>query len=308
MRNLIAAIFLLSLSSLLFSAPGDLVWRFRTAGYHLSSPCVSEGVVYIGSGIDDPFETGFLYAINCRNENLRWKYQTDSTVGSSPCVSNGIIYIGDQGHYISAINCSNGSLKWSCYTGLSVSSPCVSQGVVYVGSSDTYLYAINCPDETLKWKFRTSGSIFSSPCVSDGIVYVGSDDYYLYAINCSDGILKWKFRTNGSVFSSPCVSDSVVYVGSCDHYLYAIEAYGYKGFKNNKSASYIPAKYFSVSPNPFSYRLSLSLPSSGSIYSLTGQLIMNLTKGKHSLDTSEWTNGVYIVYCGKETKKIIKID
>ncbi|MBN1232067.1 MAG: hypothetical protein JXA60_01765, partial [Candidatus Coatesbacteria bacterium] len=64
------------------------------------------------------------------------------------------------------------------------------------------------------------------------------------------------------------------------------------GFKNRTSSSLLPYHSFSVSPNPFSGRLMISLPSSGAIYSLTGQLIMKLPKGKHSIDTSKWREGV----------------
>ncbi|MBN1231747.1 MAG: T9SS type A sorting domain-containing protein, partial [Candidatus Coatesbacteria bacterium] len=88
----------------------------------------------------------------------------------------------------------------------------------------------------------------------------------------------------------------------------AFSPIGQTGFKDNKSASYIPAPSLSISPNPFSDRLAITVPSSGAIYSLTGQLVMNLTKGKHSLDTSKWREGIYIVKAGKETKKIIKIN
>ncbi|MBN1232124.1 MAG: PQQ-binding-like beta-propeller repeat protein [Candidatus Coatesbacteria bacterium] len=188
------------------------------------------------------------------------------------------------------------------------SSPCVSDGVVYIGSRDDYLYAINCSDGTLKWRYKTDFWIYlSSPCVSDGVVYVGSCDHYLNAINCSTGTLKWKYKTGSWVYSSPCIAVGIVYVGSDDYYLYAIETYINTGYSSNKSTSYIPSKSFSISPNPFSSRLSLSLPSSGAIYSLTGQLIMKLDKGKHSLDTSSWKQGVYIIKTGKECKRVVKV-
>ncbi|MBN1232509.1 MAG: WD40 repeat domain-containing protein [Candidatus Coatesbacteria bacterium] len=86
-----------------------------------------------------------------------------------------------------------------------------------------------------------------------------------------------------------------------------INPVNFTGFNNYNSSSSLPSHSLSISPNPFSSRLSLSLLSSGSIYSLAGQLIMKLDKGKHSLDTSKWREGVYIVKAGKECKKIVKI-
>ncbi|MBN1234113.1 MAG: hypothetical protein JXA60_12220 [Candidatus Coatesbacteria bacterium] len=82
----------------------------------------------------------------------------------------------------------------------------------------------------------------------------------------------------------------------------------YTSFNDNKSASHIPTKSFTASPNPFSSRLSVSLPSSGAVYSITGRLIMKLPKGNHSLDTSKWREGVYIVKAGKECKKVVKVE
>ncbi|MBN1234223.1 MAG: PQQ-binding-like beta-propeller repeat protein [Candidatus Coatesbacteria bacterium] len=160
----------------------------------------------------------------------------------------------------------------------------------------------------LIWRYQTGDWVYSSPCVSDGVVYVGSFDTNLYAINCSDGTLKWRYKTGGTVSSSPCVSDGVVYIRSNDKYLYAIETYGYSNFKDNKSASYIPAKSFSASPNPFTDRLTISLLSTGAVYSLTGQLIMKLDKGKHSINTTSWREGVYIVKSGKECKRVVKVN
>ncbi|MBN1232899.1 MAG: PQQ-binding-like beta-propeller repeat protein, partial [Candidatus Coatesbacteria bacterium] len=87
MRNLLIAMILLSLSSLLFSAPGDLIWRYQTGYWVDSSPCVSDGVVFVGSG------DNYLYAINSSSGTLKWRYMTGSYVYSSPCVSDGVVFV-----------------------------------------------------------------------------------------------------------------------------------------------------------------------------------------------------------------------
>ncbi|MBN1231746.1 MAG: T9SS type A sorting domain-containing protein, partial [Candidatus Coatesbacteria bacterium] len=93
-----------------------------------------------------------------------------------------------------------------------------------------------------------------------------------------------------------------------DIYLVKTDKDGETGFSSYVSTKSLPTPSLSISPNPFSTHLSVSLPSSGAVYSLTGQFIMNLSKGKHSLDTSKWREGVYIVKSGKECKRIIKIN
>jgi WD40 repeat protein len=78
------------------------------------------------------------------------------------------------------------------------------------------------------------------------------------------------------------------------------------GFADNKTSQYKPY-VFSVSPNPFKERLRITLPSEASVYSLTGNLIMKLDKGVHTIDTAKWGNGVYIVKCSDEVKRVVKI-
>src|ERR1700730_10409627 len=89
------------------SATGQLKWKFQTAGehrftakhmhgslpeaetmpdpfdYYLSSPCVSGGAIYFGSG------DGNVYSLNASSGKLNWKFQTGDVVHASPAVSNG---------------------------------------------------------------------------------------------------------------------------------------------------------------------------------------------------------------------------
>ncbi len=79
------------------------------------------------------------------------------------------------------------------------------------------------------------------------------------------------------------------------------------GFSSTLFPKALPVA-LSASPNPFTSRLSLSLPSPAAIYSLTGSLIKTLPKGKHEMDTSSWKAGVYLIKCGKETKRVVKLN
>ena len=185
-------------------------------------------------------------------------------------------------------------------------SPCVSDEIVYFGA-EYYIYAVYALNCTLKWKYGIIGHTYSTPCISDSTLYIGSLDCNIYANNTVDGKLRWRYKTNDYIEgSSPCVSNGVAYIGSRDSCLYAIETYGYTGLKDTQSSSSLPSPSLSAFPNPFTNRLTLSLPTSGQVYSLTGQLIMQLDRGKHSLDTSKWREGVYVVKAGNKTKRVVK--
>jgi outer membrane protein assembly factor BamB len=94
------------------AATGKLKWKFKTAGerrfaathlhgaepaaetmpdpfdFYLSSPVVSGGAVYFGSGDTN------IYALDAATGAKLWNYQTGSGVDSSPTVVNGVVYVG----------------------------------------------------------------------------------------------------------------------------------------------------------------------------------------------------------------------
>ncbi|MBN1234098.1 MAG: T9SS type A sorting domain-containing protein [Candidatus Coatesbacteria bacterium] len=156
-----------------------------------------------------------------------------------------------------------------------------------------------------------------------GSIWKSSNPSNLYIL-CVDlnGEVLWEkefgdSNTKESPFCIDFISDGYILggdksQGECtetitDLYLLKVDKQGRSGFSSYVSAKSLPSPSLSISPNPFSNRLSLSLPSSGAIYSLTGQLIMKMDKGKHELDTSKWKQGVYIVKSGMESKRIVKV-
>ena len=200
---------------------GTLLWSYETGSRVESSPAVSGGVVYVGSG------DNHLYALDASTGDLLWSYEMGDNVylESSPAVSGGVVYVGSDDNHLYALDASTGDLLWSYKTGAYVeSSPAVSGGVVYVGSGDNHLYALDASTGDLLWSYETGDHVDSSPAVSGGVVYVGSDDNHLYALDASTGDLLWSYETGDYVESSPAVSGGVVYVGSYDNHLYALDA------------------------------------------------------------------------------------
>ncbi len=55
-----------------------LYWKFKTDDEIKSSPVISAGVVYIGSG------DGRLYALQQKNGKVKWSYQTPDAIEAPP--------------------------------------------------------------------------------------------------------------------------------------------------------------------------------------------------------------------------------
>jgi len=192
-------------------------WIAQTASSIISSPEVTNGIVYVGS------QDGKLYAFEAATGQQKWAAQTAGPIRSSPAVANGVVYIGSYDHKLYAFDAVSGQMKWAAPTGGAIeSSPAVVGGLVYVGSLDYRLYAFDAVSGQQKWAAPTGSAIESSPAVVGGVVYVGSDDSTLYAFDAGSG--KWVAPTGNAIYSSPAVVDGVVYVGSLDHKLYAFDA------------------------------------------------------------------------------------
>ncbi len=225
------------------AATGTKRWQFATLGEHrfmaphlngalplhemmpdpwdffLSSPAVSNGVVYIGSGDRN------VYALDAASGRLRWKFRTGNVVHSSPAVSNGMVYVGSWDAYFYALDAASGAVKWKFKTGEDrviynhvgiQSSPAVAGGVVYFGSRDAHVYALDATTGRRKWVFKTVGGAWasSSPAVAGGRVYFGEGSSGLYrGLDANTGRAIVTLEDVVAPFSSPAVAGSMLYVG-----------------------------------------------------------------------------------------------
>jgi eukaryotic-like serine/threonine-protein kinase len=235
------------------AAAGTLKWKFQTAGEHrftakhihgslpeaeampdpfdfyLSSPTLSAGAVYFGSG------DGNVYSLDAASGKLNWKYQTGDVVHASPAISNGTLYVGSWDSYFYALDAATGKEKWRFKTGEDAdvhnqvgiqSSAAVADGIVYFGCRDSNFYALDAATGEKKWIFNNKGSwVITSPAVYDGRVYFGTSDTKLfYAFESKAGgepLVSLKFTW--PIFSSPAIAGDTVYFGSHDGILRAVD-------------------------------------------------------------------------------------
>lgn len=194
------------------------LWSYTALGPVYSSPCVANGVVYVGS-LDHS-----VYALNALSGAKIWSYATSQEVYSSPCVANGIVYIGSYDSSLYALDATTGVQIWNYTTGNAIlTSPCVANGVVYFGSMDGSMYALNALTGAKIWNYTTDNIVWSSPCVANGVIYFGAA-FSLYALDATTGTQLWNYTTGNNVWSSPCVSGGIVYFGSYDGSVYALNA------------------------------------------------------------------------------------
>jgi outer membrane protein assembly factor BamB len=197
--------------------------------FYLSSPVVSNGRVYFGSG------DGNVYALDAHSGALVWTFATGNVVHASPTIADGTLYIGSWDHYFYALDANSGTLKWKFKTGEDndihnqegiQSSAVVSGGLVYFGCRDSRLYALDAKTGKQVWAYNNDGNrVIGSPAVSHGTIYWATSDSGLF--HASDALTgKDRFTLDFKhwpMFSSPAVAGDMVYIGSHTGRLYAID-------------------------------------------------------------------------------------
>jgi len=235
------------------ASTGALKWKFQTGGErrfagkhlhgvqpvaetmpdpfdcYLSSPLVSNGAVYFGSG------DGNVYSLNAASGAVNWKFKTGDVVHASPAIADGTLFIGSWDSYFYAIDAATGQEKWRFKTGEDPiiynqvgiqSSAAVVDGVVYFGCRDSHLYALDAITGQKNWAFAANGSwVVSSPAVHDGKIYfVTSDSSLVYALDAKSGEVLHSLGLNHwYLYSSPAIAGNVLYVGSTQGRLVAVD-------------------------------------------------------------------------------------
>lgn len=200
------------------TAGGTFLWKFATEAGINSSPTVWQDLVIIGS------EDGGVYGIDVRNGKKRWLFRTEKPVRSSPRVLDRIVFVGSDDQHFYALDGLRGVVIWKYRAWMPFrSSACIGNGVIYTGCDDGNVYSLDISSSSMKWKQRTQQPVMSTPYLSDGVLYAGSMDSHLYALNGQSGTPIWKYRTEHQIYSSPVVVGSTLYVGSADGSLYALD-------------------------------------------------------------------------------------
>lgn len=215
-------------------------FSFKTDGPVRSTPALSDGVLYFGSG------DGRFYAVDAATGGERWHFRTGGAVHSSPAVARGVVYFTSRDHLLYALDAATGRELWKFQMGKDLeyrngfdyylSSPTIADRGLYIGSGDGNLYAFDIGTKKLLWKYWSGSRIRSTPAVGKDLVLVGTMSGYVLALNRKDGSLKWKFATKGAslkiedfgfdrsaVVSSPSIADGTVTVGCRDGFIYALD-------------------------------------------------------------------------------------
>lgn len=204
---------------------GEVNWEFESPNHLVSSPTVSQGRVFFGSGAPEDEGDGYVHALEDKGDDYEeiWdRYFPNSNVRSTLAVTGNTVYFTTLG---------TSSIESAEQEGDSDTkdSRRDEYGITTQGreSSEATVWALDASDGSVKWKYQDGGA-FSSPAVAEEKVYVGirgDDNTNVVALDTNTGEVVWKnVLAADSITASPGYADGAVYIGDSDGTLYAFDA------------------------------------------------------------------------------------
>ncbi len=140
-------------------------------------------------------------------------YNYGMLIFSSPAIYRDTIYFGDRTGYVYALDKTNGDIKWKTeIPGPHFSSPKIYKDALYIGSIDGNLYKLDVKTGEMIWQFKTNAYIISSAAIYEDIVYINSQDSCLYALSI-DGEHIWTNKMEHSTYRSPVIYEGIILIG-----------------------------------------------------------------------------------------------
>jgi outer membrane protein assembly factor BamB len=224
-----------------FESEPTVKWRFKTNAPIISSPIVSDNVVYFG-GLDS-----VIYALDLNTGNTKWTAKTNGEIRSTFSIHESKLFVVGGNGVLSCWDKSTGKSIWRTvfdktalflaerkydFADYYTSSPLIQNNIIYFGSCNGFMRAINATNGDLIWSHRAQDIVHTTPVIYNDKIFFGSFDGNVYALKAQNGELIWKFKSIGQsyfplgeIHGSLAVSATgLIHVGSRDYNIYALDA------------------------------------------------------------------------------------
>ncbi|MDM7993538.1 MAG: PQQ-binding-like beta-propeller repeat protein [Candidatus Fermentibacter sp.] len=276
---------------------GEIVWNFGCGGFWDSSPCLVDGVIYIGGSFDD-----VVYAIDASDGSLIWQSPELGFITSTPAFHDGRVFVGvdelPPPNPVVALDSSTGAIEWQYLVPIWENwlhgSPGVADGLVFFGDATpteewtAYIRALDEETGEEIWSYGTTTSwmgVVGSPAITDGVMYIAASDSNLYAFGTG---LKWTYRDD--LYADLGTNELIVNswsggaIAASDTIQFVVTQTGIATNPGQDPAASDQA--LTIHPNPFascaSIAFELASPGVASVrvFDLSGRLVRTLRSGE----------------------------
>lgn len=195
------------------TANGRDGWQVDLPGkFQLATPCVVDGMVYIGGG----FGSYEFYAFDAISGRPIWRIKVNDDGPTAAVVEDGYCVFNTESCTIFVVEARTGKMVWSRWLGDPLmSQPALAKGRIYMaypGQGGHHLVCLAVKDGYQYWDKSIAGDIISAPVVDkeNDLVYLTTFDGTVYCYETGDGTLQWSKQYRAT--SAPSIVNGQVYV------------------------------------------------------------------------------------------------
>ncbi len=188
-------------------------WQVNLPGnFQLATPCVVDGMVYIGGG----FGSYEFYAFDAQTGRCIWRIRVNDDGPTAAVVEDGYCVFNTESCTLFVVDAKTGNMVWSKWLGDPLmSQPALAKGRIYMaypGEGGHRLACFNVKDGHQYWNKKIAGDIISAPVVDreEDLVYLTTFDGMVYCYETGDGTLLWSEQYRAT--SAPSIVKGQVYV------------------------------------------------------------------------------------------------
>lgn len=201
-----------------------LLWTYETGDAILSTPVISDRMVFIGS--DD----GSLYALDLATGRKAWVLTTEDAIQAPPLVVFGTLYFGNLGGVFFAVDMTTGKVKWQYKAGAQVSGSANyiteqkgKKKLLAFGSYDNKLYCLDAVSGKKVWAFEAESYINGAASVYNQSFVFGGCDAKVRVVRALDGKELFHIDAGSYIPGSVAIDGNYAFAGHYGNKLVCID-------------------------------------------------------------------------------------
>jgi outer membrane protein assembly factor BamB len=200
-----------------------------------SSPCLDQGRLYFGEGLDGS-GAGKFYCLDAATGAKRWHFQAGAPVTSSPCAADGRVFFGAGADGIYCLDAATGEKRWQ-FAVRADGSPAVLDGRLYVGCSSGVNHELFCLDAATGrpvWRTPVDLPLRAAPRCAGGLLFaaLGNGTWdrsaeapggAVFCLEGQTGRCVWRCGAPDGVLGRPAVGPDSGYFACRDGRCYSLD-------------------------------------------------------------------------------------
>lgn len=196
---------------------GREIWNVKPCAWIGSSPCHSNGAIYIGLEFESGLMKGALAKFSAYSGTIEWKVPTSWMLHGSPVYSHehDAIVVGTNDATVLVVDSQTGKIRNSLEVGGPVKYHCaLDRNLAVFGSFDHSIYVWDFVADKVKLKIHTDDIVYSRPLIVDRRVFVGSADHSFIVVDLDKFCEIKRIDVGEKVHSSPALIGGTVFFGT----------------------------------------------------------------------------------------------